>query len=989
MGSQYKIEQRSNQGASTGYMDNHGTVYDTHAPESPVKSDVDKALEVMRWISPQDFTTTYGQLRESVVPGTGQWFLQSEEFKAWRRRDKKYLWVSGKPGAGKSFLSTIVINELKRDQVCQVAFLYLSYKQETSEKNLLGNLASQLIAQRIDLPELPDIVQTLWNSEHDKTKKEPFQQAPEFSQLEQLLSALVTNDTFLVIDALDEFDSSQHHSLLYRLKRIHNANPNLLITSRDKKAEGFDAIDVIANDKDIKKYIEQAISRSRLSDFMNQDSTLREEITIEVAKKADGMFLLPRLHMEALATNFSASDVRKVLNRLPHDQNSAYESTLERINNQEKMREWAMTAIGWIFHAQEPLQVDELRHALLIGGAIGQPFKSGDALFSHRNLLSEEAIVASCCGLVKIECHPDGWDTFRFIHYSVQEFFASHQQREKLFPDFHARISLACTKYACLPRLVSTNHGSESIQRENHQDGRGVQVEEYQEYERLQKNQKQEQLSRKQLYHGFHLPETDPRFWTDCTNDRGILKSPQQFDLKFLLYPLLNYAGRHLGHHFSNIGQNHGRLIVEEQICALMQIEENRHFYLHLVSFNNSAKDLSRVSSKLELAAYIGSVSLVEKLLPREMRDWPGERALRVAMNSNQPCIVKFILGLGGAVDLTASSGHDLLSQAVRYNYKRNYRQEVSQVIVEIREYLTLLEDTENSKSWTTRTSEQFARTFHPSRVASYLFGAINPIKLVDHIRLLSASTSGDSAEVLNILEKKCVILSKDNTESRNTLLRTKSCLVKSSFFLAIENLHSGVVKVFLDHGIDVNIQGVRDDETPLHRAISRESFPMVELLLGYNARTDLKDIWRTVLQQRVGSEIIKPLLRASTTQPLALGYASGAFVDAVLLKRSDLIKAFLESGIDPSIKSQFGLRPGLLPLQVAVRYEDTKTMRLLLEYNADPNFLVLDKNGLNEQSLLDVVFKEIDKYPRPKDRVLKFFEYIFESKGITVARDV
>lgn len=132
---------------------------------------------------------------------------------------------------------------------------------------------------------MPDLVRALWESEQNKSKA--FQHAPEFSILEDLFSALVTDYTYLIVDALDEFDSSQRQNLLFRLKGIQNAS--LLVTSRNKKANGFEARDVIANENDIKNYIDRAINLSDLSNRVDEDGTLREEIKLIVTKKADGV----------------------------------------------------------------------------------------------------------------------------------------------------------------------------------------------------------------------------------------------------------------------------------------------------------------------------------------------------------------------------------------------------------------------------------------------------------------------------------------------------------------------------------------------------------------------------------------------------------------------------------------------------------------------------------------------------------------------------
>ncbi|KAK8154559.1 hypothetical protein IWX90DRAFT_443593 [Phyllosticta citrichinensis] len=99
----------------------------------------------MNWISPRDFSKVYADFRSRTVQGTGQWFLELEQFTLWKEKRTQYLWVSGKgmsidttsdtngprytlDGAGKSFLSSTGIAEIGNRADCQVTYLYLLYK---------------------------------------------------------------------------------------------------------------------------------------------------------------------------------------------------------------------------------------------------------------------------------------------------------------------------------------------------------------------------------------------------------------------------------------------------------------------------------------------------------------------------------------------------------------------------------------------------------------------------------------------------------------------------------------------------------------------------------------------------------------------------------------------------------------------------------------------------------------------------------------------
>lgn len=640
------------------------------------------------------------------------------------------------------------------------------------------------------------------------------------------------------------------------------------------------------------------------------------------------------------------------------------------------MGHWAMTTMSWIFHAQEPLQVDELRHALLIGGAIGEPLQAGDARFSHGDLLSKEAILACCCGLVEIKLNPHSRDTFRFIHYSVQEFFTARKERP--FPNFHAHISLACAKYVSIPRLAHSNGEPENAYTETLQDGPNDYVEEHRIYGELQEIQKHEQLCGKQNPHD-HLDSIwdKSRSIADYSDGQGVLKN-LNYDLKLLLYPFIIYTGKYLSHHFSNIDGECDRLIVEEQICRHL---ESSNFYMDLVNHNNGHE--LRIRDKLSLAAYIGSSNLVEKFVGvgfphgcgwHEWRDWlssrelPARDVLDVAMYRYRPRIVNYVLRAGDMVNLTRWFGYSLLCRAAQGKKERNYCKEVNQVLDEIRDYVAELEKTANSKSWLTWASESVAETFNSPPVDIHHFREVNPVKLLDHIRLLSASANGRSAEVLDILKTGRILLAPLHTDINFTSWRTRCCLVKCSFFLAVENLHLEVVKMFLDRGIDVNMRGFCREETALHRAVSKGSRLMVELLLSYNARIDLEDQWHdtvwTLVRHTEGKAVnsiylfdevlsvqtnaifavMQLLINASNDQ-----LSSEAFISVIRLKDSDLVKKFLEHGIDPSIQS----RSQDHPLALAIGNLDIKTIQLLLEYNADPN--ILDICGKAE--LDDILF--------------------------------
>ena len=75
------------------------------------------------------------------------------------------------------------------------------------------------------------------------------------------------------------------------------------------------------------------------------------------------------------------------LQSLPASVNATYQRLLDRISDEE----FVFKVLSWIYHARRPLRMSELREAVKI--------EPGDKTL-NRNLISAEALVESCQGLV-------------------------------------------------------------------------------------------------------------------------------------------------------------------------------------------------------------------------------------------------------------------------------------------------------------------------------------------------------------------------------------------------------------------------------------------------------------------------------------------------------------------------------------------------------------------------------------------------------------
>ncbi|KAK8187634.1 ankyrin repeat-containing domain protein [Phyllosticta paracitricarpa] len=851
--------------------------------------------------------------------------------------------------------STIIEELLNSHETCQVAFLYLSYERRQgktpSVKDLLGSLANQLITQRSDSSTLPSCLQVLWNKEN-KTA-DPFGNPPGMLQLEDLLSDLSSiSKTFIVIDALDEIDSRQRQDLLHHLRRIKNVS--ILITSRDPSIKDFESVEILAHQEDIHNYIEQECDK--LWYLSEQDGDLKTDIKRIITTKANGIFLLVRSHMEIIAALTDRGEIRTALERLPSDPNSMYTNTLQRIRNQEDpKRRWTMAILGWMVHVYRPLDFEELRHALLIGGPVELPLQAGDVSFEHSSMLSRETILALCCGLV--ETDSSRCDSLRLIHFTAMEFFA--ERSAELFPGFDARIALACAKYLSIPRLEVPDPSIPEVRHRqytdsDYRDGRNNYTEEFKEYGRLQDHCK----SREEMKLGKKIKEFDEHTYVmKCstfskemnvmlpglpdkryTNGSGVL-TQLTIELKLWLYPFLAYAGKYLAHHCRKISHDNDRSPVDYQIRKIWDSPAKLKLVEWLLDNIGYRRTLG-LKTLTDYAAFFGSPTLVQISGDRE-------KAFRIAINNGCQDVVRALLSSGPMVDLSTPRGHSTLLSAAQ----KGSLQAVNDFVCIISDNLDKAK--KYHKSVTRRTKDWFGR--RPPLDASghdYYFPGLSLIEIEGYIRLLLASTRGDAGVISKLIEEKCIDLPLiASVELSKTTLKqkgvqesqVKALLTTTSFFLCVENCHTQAASVFLDHGTSVESLDF-ESQRPLHRAVHRNSHKMAELLLSRGARTDVKDInGQPVWRMSTGpdrAEVLERLIESSADA------GASALYSAVYDGDVELLQMAVRFGADPSFREQ----NGETPLHMACQCDQAQLTSILLEAGADHSI-----QGLNGRTPLHI----------------------------------
>ena len=256
---------------------------------------------VLDWITPIDYASQQSDFISRRQAGTGQWLLDSVEFKAWLQTGKQTLFCPGIPGAGKTIITSIVVEELntrfQNDSSIGIAYLYCSFRRQHEQKleNLLASLLKQFVQGQ---PSVSDRVKTLYDRHKDKRTR------PSLDEISRALHYVTSlySRAFIIVDALDECQVNNECRALFLSELSYlqvQCGANIFMTSRfdpeiTEKFDGIISLEIRASDEDMLRYINErmpSLLRTRISKHADFQSTIRDALL----KAVDGMYEFPSL----------------------------------------------------------------------------------------------------------------------------------------------------------------------------------------------------------------------------------------------------------------------------------------------------------------------------------------------------------------------------------------------------------------------------------------------------------------------------------------------------------------------------------------------------------------------------------------------------------------------------------------------------------------------------------------------------------------------
>ncbi|KAJ7162325.1 ankyrin repeat-containing domain protein [Mycena filopes] len=376
--------------------------------------------QIIDWFSPINFFQQHADIASARKEGTGSWLMVDPCFKEWKEGLRRTLWCHGilysfelTAGAGKTVLVSMVVDHLGQGTTARTACIYLNHKETEVQTpaNLLASIWRQLVIGGRDISE----VRTAYHKHLEKKTR------PSLSEIEKIVhSEIGMSKVYIVVDAVDEYPEDLRQILLSVLAAM-GPTCNLMITSRphivpSTAFQNIKFLKIRANVDDIQAYVNREIQNSpHLSKCVQRQPALIEEIHAKISGRVDGMFLLAKLHMKALAEQRTLKKVWTALNNLPETLAETYADAMRRIDTQsEGDRQIAQAVLTWVTHAKQILSVADLRVALAI--------EPGAKELDDDDLLDIETILGVCAGLIIVDEH---LSVVRLVHYTTQEYMDS------------------------------------------------------------------------------------------------------------------------------------------------------------------------------------------------------------------------------------------------------------------------------------------------------------------------------------------------------------------------------------------------------------------------------------------------------------------------------------------------------------------------------------------------------------------------------------
>ncbi|KAL8756705.1 MAG: hypothetical protein Q9199_002751 [Rusavskia elegans] len=438
------------------------------ASEAALKSTQESLIaldrrDILDWVDALKYDDEYEKHVSLHLNGTCEWIIGHTSFSDWVSNHTldtgtRFLWIHGPAGFGKTVLSAWLIRYIKETLKLPVACCFSSSHAQRTEDfdNIIRTWITQLAQNSIEVLNQCQIARR----EHSGRRAS---RVVIWSLLKRVLPQLPS--CILALDGLDEFrDVNESRGLFLEdlKKAVASTQVRIVITSRNEpdievqlrasatQPKEYTMLECKLSNEDVKSDLglySQAVVAKR---FPKQDETYRDDLSAQLAQKADGMFLWIKLQQSQLRGSQSRKTVQRIVKGMPHGLDQTYERNWNSIQElPEPDRNRALNILRWLTFGIWSLTVQGLVEALIIEvDESSEAFCEDDLPADIDAEYINNEIKGLCRSFIDIrdgtENTPPGMKTVHLAHGSVRELLITilpiHLTAGP-FPEYNIRVA--------------------------------------------------------------------------------------------------------------------------------------------------------------------------------------------------------------------------------------------------------------------------------------------------------------------------------------------------------------------------------------------------------------------------------------------------------------------------------------------------------------------------------------------------------------------
>ncbi|KAG6848395.1 hypothetical protein H0H93_000570 [Arthromyces matolae] len=409
--------------------------------------------EVKEWLNAADYKHDYRTAKGLRYQGTCEWILKKPVYTTWESlTSSSFLYIHGIPGAGKTVLSSWIINHLQTTRDGDILLYHYFKDSEANKRDPLSALRSFIdqLLNHLRLTTNPLLKQL--ESDLHKACLDCGAHAGYADLWDLFLSSVVavmtqpqtSHAVTFVMDAMDECQSPLSLiSDVLSLSQAHQGGIRILVTGRKSVWDmitrsglsSLDELEITTEDvhDDIQAFVRYTISNvSRLSSH----DTLRDELTYEIGKASNhqGMFIWAYFMCEEVQRQGDPRALQSLLEHLPRGLDAMYGRICEAIIKSDDGLGFTCSVLQWLVNSPRPMRFSELQAALkLVRSSPTNATVTKDVWFDQTDdLLWSRQDIVDACGNIVVYTGLDDGDSFRLVHLSATQFFRSDLDQAKV-----------------------------------------------------------------------------------------------------------------------------------------------------------------------------------------------------------------------------------------------------------------------------------------------------------------------------------------------------------------------------------------------------------------------------------------------------------------------------------------------------------------------------------------------------------------------------